>query len=262
MGVGLLEGWGPGHLGSSLHSSRGGNVEAPLPKAEHCLVAALLGLHDVGVDFLQMVCWGGKLRRTARVTPVRTRRNHWESRLLVHPIHRAKGSPPTHPFFHLSDPPRSRLPTPSPNQLPDGVLHPPKIIHLCTHLISPEEEEGKALSRSHSSTAAGLGLEPRCSPASQAPNPGLLPLHPPLHCPPCLPLGYLLMARQGWVDKLSVKHAGPPGVGRKQPQHKRHLDLVVEREPVRAEGQGPPGSQARESQPLPAAHRTGARTRK
>lgn len=50
---GLMEGWGPEHLGGSLHSGCCGNVEAPLPKAEHRFVAALLGLHNIDVDLLQ-----------------------------------------------------------------------------------------------------------------------------------------------------------------------------------------------------------------
>ena len=52
-GRGLMEGGGPGHLGGSLHSSCGGDVEAPLPKAEHCFIAALLSLHNVGVNLLR-----------------------------------------------------------------------------------------------------------------------------------------------------------------------------------------------------------------
>lgn len=46
------------------------------------------------------------------------------------------------------------------------------------------------------------------------------------------------MAGQGWVDKLAVQQAGPLGVGREQPQHEGHLDLIVEREPIKAQGAG------------------------
>lgn len=184
------------------------------PKLSTVSQAALLGLHNIGVDFLQMcICWGRKPQADHPGHPVRTWRNHWESCLLVHPIHRAKGSPPTHPFLHLNDPPHSRLPTPSPNQLPADVLHAPKIIHLCTHLISPEEEEGKALSRSHSSTAVGLRLEPRWSPSVSGPgNQGSSPRTHSLRCPPCLPLGQALShgeTRMGG-QTFGKKHAGSP----------------------------------------------------
>lgn len=67
-------------------------------------------------------------------------------------------------------------------------------------------------------------------PKSRAPS--LTPCHALL---PAFTLGHLLMAGQGWVDELAVKQAGPLGVGREQPQHKSNLDLIVEREPVRAQ---------------------------
>lgn len=66
------------------------------------------------------------------------------------------------------------------------------------------------------------------------------------------------MARQGWVDELAVKQAGPLGVGGKQPQHEGHLDLVVEREPVRAKGVSPAGEPGQGRRLLPTAHLTPA----
>lgn len=56
----------PEYLGSSLHSGRGSDVEAPLPKTEHGLVAALLRLHNTRVDFLQTQ--GGELRSIKEAT--------------------------------------------------------------------------------------------------------------------------------------------------------------------------------------------------
>lgn len=55
-------GGGEKHLGSSLHSSRGSDVEAPLPEAQHGLVAALPCLHNARVNLLQTQ--SGELRST------------------------------------------------------------------------------------------------------------------------------------------------------------------------------------------------------
>lgn len=70
-----MKGWAPGHLGGSLHSGCCGNVEASLPKAEHRFIAALLGLHNVGVDLLRTRAQ--RAQRTVPVTlPLQTHRNH------------------------------------------------------------------------------------------------------------------------------------------------------------------------------------------
>lgn len=70
-----MKGGAPGHLGGGLHSGGCGDVEASLPEAEHRLVAALLGLHNVGVDLLQTRAQ--RAQRTVPATPpLQTHRSH------------------------------------------------------------------------------------------------------------------------------------------------------------------------------------------
>jgi len=67
---------------------------------------------------------------------------------------------------------------------------------------------------------------------------------------------YLFSFHQLWVNNFSVEEIGPPRVWCQHPQHKKHLELIVEGNPEQRESQHhPEQGESSQSQPKPGARR-------